>query len=79
MGVCGCGAKLGVWDILGTLSGCYTFATGAEEKRNESVTLRGWMGQGKAYELWGEIFGCCRMDSFWTGLQAVVAVDFRAM
>lgn len=37
------------------------------------------MGQGKAYELWGEIFGCCRMDSFWTVLQAVVAVDFRAM
>ena len=33
------------------------------------------MGQGKAYELWGEIFGCCRMDSFWTVLQAVVAVD----
>lgn len=31
------------------------FATGAEDKRNESVTLRGWMGQGKAYELWGEI------------------------
>ena len=47
--------KLGFWDAFGTLSGCYIFATGAEEKRNESVTLRGWMGQGKAYELWGEI------------------------
>jgi len=71
--------KLGIWDAFGTLSGCYIFATGAEEKRNESVTLRGWMGQGMAYELWGEILGCCRMDSFWTGLQVVVAVVFRAM
>lgn len=33
------------------------------------------MRQGMAYELWGEIFGCCRMDIFWTVLQAVVAVD----
>ena len=71
--------KLGIWDAFGTLSGCYIFATGAEEKRNESVTLRGWMGQGKAYELWGEILGCRRMDSFWTGLQVVVAVVFRAI
>ena len=71
--------KLGIWDAFGTLSGCYIFATGTEEKRHESVTLRGWMRQGKAYELWGEIFGCCRMDNFWTVLQAVVAVVFRAM
>ena len=37
------------------------------------------MGQGKAYELWGEILSCCRKDGFWTGLQVVVEVDFRAM
>lgn len=70
--------KLGICDAFGTRSGCYIFATGAEKKRNESVTFRGWMGQGKAYELWGEILSCCRMDNFWTGLQVVVAVDFRA-